>query len=94
MRVRTLAPLAALVLAACGAYQPPATDRTAIDERQTAVALEGRPTLAPVQGDLVAAPTARPLPDLEQLLAITTDDPRALGDPAAPVTIIELTDYE
>lgn len=94
MRLRYLAPLVALVLAACGAYQPPAADDSALAQRQTAVSLQGRPTLAPVESGPVTAPPPRPTPDLSALLAVAPDDPRALGNPAAPVTIIELTDYE
>lgn len=94
MRLRHLAPLAALILAACGAYQPPAADGSAVEQRQTAVALAGRPTLAPVQAGPATAASPRPTPDLSALLALTADDPRALGDPAAPVTIVELTDFE
>lgn len=94
MRLRALAPLVALALAACGAYQPPAADRSALAERQTAVALAGQPTLAPVQGGAATAPAPRPTPDLTQILALAADDPRALGAASAPVTIVELTDFE
>lgn len=94
MRLRTLAPLlACLILAACGAYQPPTPARSAVEQRQTSVALERRPTLAALGDGPTPAP--RPTaPSLNELLAISADDPRALGNPAAPVTIIELTDFE
>lgn len=94
MRLRNLAPLVALVLAACGAYQPPAAEDASLAQRQTAVALQARPTLAPVESGPAVGPSPRPTPDLSGLLAVAPDDPRALGDPAAPVTIVELTDYE
>lgn len=94
MRLRFLAPLAALVLAACGTYQPPAADGSSIEQRQTAVALAGRPTLAPVQAGPAVAASPRPTPDFSSVLSLSADDPRALGDPAAPVTIVELTDFE
>jgi protein-disulfide isomerase len=93
VRVRLLAPLAALALAACGAYQPPA-DQSALAAGQTAAAVAGRPTLAPLPSGVAAGPSATPRPDLASVLAIAADDPRALGDPAAPVTIVELTDFE
>jgi protein-disulfide isomerase len=89
-----LAPLAALVLAACGAYQPPAGEASSLAARQTAVALQGRPTLPPVQGAQLPTVPPRPTPDLAQLFELSADDPRAIGDPAAPVTIVELTDFE
>ena len=94
MRFCALVPLAAcLILAACGAYQPPTPARSAVEQRQTDVALERRPTLAAVGSGPTPAP--RPTaPSLSELLAITADDPRAIGNPAAPVTIIELTDFE
>lgn len=94
MRARTLAPLAALLLAACGAYQPPAAERSALTDRQTAVALQGRPTLPPLAAPATTPVPARPTPDTAQIFNLSADDPRALGDPAAPVTIIELTDFE
>jgi protein-disulfide isomerase len=82
-----------LLLAACGAPVPPAPTRSAVEERQTTVALASRPTLAPV----VPAPTRTPgppPPSFEVALALRADDPRALGSPNAPVTIIEFTDFE
>lgn len=85
--------VAALLLAACGTYQPPAPTRSAVEERQTAVALEGRPTLAPVG----AAPTRTPgppPPSLVEALGIRDDDPRAIGSLDAPVLIVEFTDFE
>ncbi|NTU82091.1 MAG: DsbA family protein [Chloroflexales bacterium] len=83
----------ALLLAACGSYVPPAPARSLVEERQTAVALEGRPTLAPVTPGPTRTPGPPP-PSLEEALQIRADDPRALGSPDAPVTIIEFTDFE
>lgn len=80
-----------LILAACGAYAPQMPTRSAVEARQTAVALQGRPTLAPV--NITPAPSATPWP-VDELLGITDDDPRALGDPNAPLTIVEFTDFE
>lgn len=85
--------VAALLLTACGAYQPPAPPRSEVEARQTAVALEGRPTLAAV----ALGPTRTPGPSaagIAEALEIADDDPRALGRPDAPVLIIELTDFE
>jgi protein-disulfide isomerase len=82
--------LAALFLAACGAAAPPAPARSELEERQTTVALSGRPTLVP----LPPGPTPTPAPDVAALLAIADDDPRALGRPDAPVLIVEFTDFE
>lgn len=85
--------LAAMLLAGCGAYQPPAPTRSAVEDRQTAVAMEGRPTLSPVTPGPTRTPGPPP-PTLAEAFNITADDPRSLGDPAAPVLIIELTDFE
>lgn len=85
--------VAALLLAACGAYQPPAPTRSAVEERQTAVALEGRPTLAPVAAGPTRTPGPPP-PTIVEALGITADDPRALGSPDAPILIVEFTDFE
>lgn len=82
--------LFALLLSACGSAAPPPSERSELEARQTAVALSGRPTLVP----LPPGPTATPAPDVATLLAITADDPRALGDPNAPVLIVEFTDFE
>ncbi|MFV9504221.1 MAG: hypothetical protein AB4911_06615 [Oscillochloridaceae bacterium umkhey_bin13] len=82
--------LIALLLTACGEYVPPTPTRSATEDRQTAVALGGRPTLAP----LPPRPTATPGPPVTDLLQISADDPRAMGDPNAPVLIIEFTDFE
>lgn len=86
---------AALLLAACGTYAPPASTRSALEESQTSVALQARPTLAPLTSGAAITPTPRPtLPDLVELLQLRPDDPRALGDPEAPVLIVEFTDFE
>lgn len=87
--------LVGLLLAACGSYAPPAPTRSAVEERQTALALSGRPTLAPLAGSDGSTPTPRPTPrPIAELLSLSADDPRALGDPAAPVLVVEFTDYE
>jgi protein-disulfide isomerase len=88
--------LAALLLAGCGAAAPPAPTRSALAERQTAVALQGQPTLPPLPTSEVSVerqpqPTPRSKVDV---LHISTDDPRAMGSPTAPVTIYEFTDFE
>ncbi len=81
--------LAALALAGCGTAAPPAPTVSAVEQRQTSAALSVRPTLAPVP--TMPPPTPRPFPEV---LVSAPDDPRALGDPNAPVTIYEFTDYE
>ncbi|GAB4423967.1 MAG: DsbA family protein [Chloroflexi bacterium OHK40] len=87
--------LVTMLLAACGAPAPASPTRSAIEERQTAVALEGRPTLAPLPSSPAGPPAPRPTsPALRELLALRADDPRALGRPDAPVTLIEFTDFE
>lgn len=84
-----------LLLAACGAYAPPAPTRSALEEMQTSVALQARPTLAPIDPGLLPTPApAPPLPDVADALQVRPDDPRALGNADAPVLIIEFTDYE
>ena len=85
--------LASLLLAACGTYQAPSPTRSAIEERQTAVAMEGRPTLAPVAAGPTRTPGPPP-PAIAEVLNINANDPRALGDVNAPVTIVEFTDFE
>lgn len=96
MRLLSLifASLAGLLLTACGAYAPPAPTRSALEEQQTAVALQQRPTLAPL-GPSPASPTPLPPPpDLNTVLQLRPDDPRALGKPDAPVLIVEFSDFE
>ncbi|NNJ10658.1 DsbA family protein [Chloroflexales bacterium ZM16-3] len=96
--LRALLPLAALVLvlAGCGAYAPPAPTISALEQRQTTVALDARPTLPPLPTS-EATPTAPPLPTSAakvDVLKTSDDDPRAMGSPSAPVTIYEFTDFE
>jgi len=86
---------AGLLLAACGAYSPPSPTRSAVEEMQTSVALQPRATLAPIDPEKIPTAAPRPaLPDISEALQLRSDDPRALGDPNAPVLIIEFTDYE
>jgi protein-disulfide isomerase len=93
--LRALATLAALALAGCGAYAPPAPAQSALELRQTAVALDGRPTLPPLPTAPTAPPAPAPTPaPLPAMLKSTDDDPRAMGSPTAPVTIYEFTDFE
>jgi protein-disulfide isomerase len=93
MRLRTvLLGLFGLLLAACGAYAPAAPTRSSVEERQTARALQGAPTLPPLAGGGPTA-TPRPTPDL-RILAAPPADPRALGDPNAPITLVEFSDFE
>lgn len=92
MRRQLLPALAALILAACGAYAPPAPGRSAVEERQTALALQGQPTLPALEAGPTAPP--QPTPDLPALLDIAPDDPRSLGRPDAPVLMVEFTDFE
>lgn len=96
-----LACLALLLgLGACGTAAPGGEPRSEVELRQTEVALSGRPTLValpagtPPVAPVVAPPTAATGADVATLLELTADDPRALGDPAAPVLIVEFTDYE
>ncbi|NTW96974.1 MAG: DsbA family protein [Oscillochloris sp.] len=81
--------IAALALAGCGTYAPPAPTISALGERQTAVTLAQRPTLPPLPTALPPTPIGMP-----DTLQVTDDDPRALGSPSAPVTIYEFTDFE
>jgi len=87
--------LAVLALAACGAPAPAAPTRSAVEERQTAIALQGRPTLAALPTSAIPtvppSPTPRPL---AELLDIRADDPRSLGRADAPVVMVEFTDFE
>lgn len=83
----------AALLAACGAYEAPAPARSTVEERQTAVALEGRPTLAPVTPGPTRTPGPPP-PSIIEAMAISDDDPRSIGSLDAPVLIIEFTDFE
>ncbi len=93
--IRMLLVATGLLLAACGAYAPPAPTRSALEEMQTSVALQARPTLAPVDPEKLPTPAPRPpLPDVAEALRLRPDDPRALGAPDAPVLLIEFTDYE
>ncbi len=87
--------LFAVVLIGCGNAAPLTPTRSPIEIRQTQVALQGLPTVPPAPAGL-AEPTATALPaiDLVTLLNLTDDDPRALGNPDAPVLMIEFTDYE
>ena len=82
--------LFALLLAACGTAAPPGPARSEREQQQTNVALSGRPTLAPMP----SAPAPTPVPDLATLFTITDNDPRAIGNPNAPILIIEFTDFE
>ncbi len=91
--------LATWLLAACGEYVPPTPTRSAAEARQTERALLGLPTMAPVPTiEAGALPVVAPSPTLSAdraaLLEVPIDDPRALGSPSAPVTIIEYSDFE
>lgn len=83
------------VVTGCGSAAPPVPTRSAVELRQTQVALQGLPTVPPAPTEL-SRPTPTPAPpvDLVELLKLTADDPRAMGDPNAPVLMIEFTDYE
>ncbi len=84
-----------LLITGCGSVAPPVPTRSAVELRQTQLALQGLPTVPPVPDEL-RRPTVTPSPpiDLIEFLNLTADDPRALGDPNAPVLMIEFTDYE
>jgi predicted small lipoprotein YifL len=87
------------ILAACGEYVPPEATRSPVELRQTERALAGAADPLPT-----AAAAPQPTPDTAatalaaaaaaDILAVPEDDPRALGDPAAPVVFIEFSDYE
>ncbi len=87
--------LVLLGLASCGEAAPLAPTRSPLETRQTQIALQGLPTVPPAPTGL-SRPTATPTPpvDLVSLLNLSADDPRALGNPDAPVLMIEFTDYE
>ena len=89
---RLLLALFGMLLAACGAYAPAAPTRSSVEERQTARALQGLATLPSLGG---GGPTMvpRPTPD-RRTLSVPPDDPRALGDPNAPITLVEFSDFE
>lgn len=91
--IPALLTLLALALAGCGSYAPPSPTLSSVEQRQTAVAAESRPTLPPVP-----TMTPAPLPTIPaaalEVLKTSADDPRALGSPDAPVTIYEFTDFE
>ncbi len=94
--LRTLIALAALLLVGCGTAVPPAPPLAALAERQTAVAIQGRPTLPPLPTSGAAAelqPSPTP-PNKLDVLHISAHDPRAMGSSTAPVTVIEFTDFE
>ncbi len=86
----TLLATLVLLLTACGEYVPPGVSGATPGARQTTQAREERPTLVP----LPPRPTPTALPPMSDVLQIQPDDPRALGDPAAKVLIVEFTDYE
>ncbi|GIV95916.1 MAG: hypothetical protein KatS3mg057_0573 [Herpetosiphonaceae bacterium] len=78
----TLALLALIsfILAACGSLEEPTP---AVTERPTRRPLPPTPTQ-------IAQPTF----DLAAFLNVPADDPRSMGSPSAPVTIIEYGDFE
>ncbi|WP_245860481.1 DsbA family protein [Candidatus Chloroploca asiatica] len=82
--------LLVFVLTACGSYAPPETSGGTTELRQTSVALNRPPTIPP----LPPGPTPTPRPALTEIFDLRDDDPRALGDPNAPVLIVEFTDFE
>jgi protein-disulfide isomerase len=94
--------LGLVVLAGCGTAAAPQPTRSVVEARQTSVAIEAQPTLAPLP---TSANAGQPVPTTPVLqptaaassgsaLQVSADDPRAIGDPNAPVTMIEYTDYE
>ncbi len=94
--------VAAMLLTACGAPAPPEPARSAAEVRQTERALSGvapLPTIdqaaLPTQPALEqpTMPSLDPAIDIDPLL-VPDDDPRAIGDPAAPITIYEFSDFE
>lgn len=92
MRLRLLLlALFGTLLAACGAYAPAAPTRSSVEERQTARALQGLATLPPLAEGGPTVP--RSDPD-RRILSAPPDDPRALGDPNAPITLVEFSDFE
>ncbi|WP_298407151.1 DsbA family protein [uncultured Chloroflexus sp.] len=84
-----------VVLIGCGSTAPLTPTRSPVEVRQTQIALQGLPTVPPAPTELArSTATPRPAINLVELLNLTDDDPRALGDPKAPVLMIEFTDYE
>jgi protein-disulfide isomerase len=84
-----------LLLSSCGAEAPPPIALSSVEQRQTAVALDARPTLAPLAPGATGPVGPRPTPmPVNEVLQISADDPRSLGDPNAPVLMIEFTDFE
>ena len=81
-----------LWLGSCGAYAPPAEPLSPVERRATEVSLAAQPTLVAIPTSAPAPPPAiPPTPEPPSALA---DDPRSLGDPNAPVTIYEYSDFE
>ncbi|NTV62161.1 MAG: thioredoxin domain-containing protein [Oscillochloris sp.] len=81
--------IATVGLISCGQAAEPVPTISALAARQTTVSIQQHPTMPPVP----TVPTATPRP-FPEVLAVTDDDPRALGSPTAPVTIYEFTDFE
>ncbi|NTW00558.1 MAG: DsbA family protein [Oscillochloris sp.] len=90
--------LAAIVLSGCGTSAASAPTASTLELRQSAVALELRPTLPALPTSLTkatAASQATPSTITKLgILQVTDNDPRALGSLDAPVTIYEFTDFE
>ena len=77
--------LLALLAASCGREAQPRADQSAVPPSAS------QPTSAPKATPAPAAsqPTASPPED-----GTSAGDPRAQGDPAAPITVIEYGDYQ
>lgn len=82
--------LLALLLAGCNAGQQPTSQQPTATMAQAAYPSPAPQAAYPTPPGAVQPPQQLP----PELLDVAPDDPRAIGDLAAPVTIIEFSDFE